>query len=81
LNEILNVALSALGAVVSGYVLFVIKSHHADEKEYRAGLSKQLKELGDKDDDLGTDIQVTRGALDWLCGTLNKDRPNYGHFR
>ena len=81
MNELPNLALSALATVVSGYLLFVIKSHRVAEEKYRDEIKAELDKLGCKDDELGTDIQVTRGAVDWLCGTLGKERPNYGRFR
>lgn len=80
MNEIVQLALSALAAVVSGYLLFVVKSHRDAEDKYREGIERELSALRGKDEDLGSDIQVTRGALDWLCGTLGKDRPTYGRF-
>lgn len=40
-------------------------------------LEAECESRRSKDDELGRDIQSSRGALDWLCGRLGEERPTY----
>lgn len=70
-------AVSALGAIFSGIVLFIVNASHAAQREWRAGIEKRFSELHEKDEKLGREIQDTRGALGWICGKQGLDRPTY----
>ena len=80
-NEILQLALSALATFVSGLLLFAVKSKAATAQAQTDAIHERLGTMERKGEELGRDIQITRGALDWVCGTLGKERPNYGPFR
>lgn len=85
-------ALGTLGVIASGLVLAAVKrrwnledQRQIDEQKAISGeftklhlkFEAECESRRSKDDNLGYDIQDTRGALDWLCGTLGKGRPPY----
>lgn len=77
-NGWIGVILSAIASAVSGLLLLIVKSHYIAETEWRKRIERDIKDLREKDEHLGTDIQQTRGAVDWLCGKSDLSKPTYG---
>lgn len=77
MNEWITTAFSALSLIGSGLLVYRLESRHRDQREFEAQLREDLADLRKKDDRLGMHIQQTRGAIDFVCGKLDLDRPQY----
>lgn len=63
---VLGVVGSCIAALISGYLLFVIRTRRAAETALRL-----------KDEKLGKEISNTRVVVGWMCGKLGWDSPDY----
>lgn len=77
MNEWLTVAFSALSLFGSGLLVYRLETSRRNEESFKRELKEEFQHLHAKDERLGMHIQQNRGALDFVCGKLGLDRPQY----
>lgn len=83
-----GVAISVVGGTAVAFMVRRWNRQDREEAAEKAGLQTQLDGFGlklesecearrDLERRQGGEISDTRGAIDWLCGCLGKERPTY----